>query len=117
MSRNTFTNSFGFSARCMAGNGLGAVPFHHVSPAGGFRTHAAHDAAGVAMAGLAGNGSLAGMEQAFLAAARDAGATTAPRPGRRLAETGSGLAALVMKLLPGRLGAGWLQGSQALAKL
>lgn len=110
MSRK-FSGSFEFSTRCMAGNGLGASPLHHIPFDGRVRTHPACDAAGIAAAGLAGHGSLAGIEAAFLAAARDGRATTAPRAERCAAPRLSRLAALVMKVLPRRLGSGWQQGS------
>src|SRR5689334_20196447 len=102
MSRN-FSGSFEFSARCMAGNGLGAVPLHHIPSGGHVRMHSASDVAGIAAAGLAPNGSLAGIEAAFLAAARDGRAMTAPRAERCAAPRVSRLAAFVMKVLPQRL--------------
>ena len=92
-------SSFEFSARCMAGNGLGAIPLHHIASAGRVRMHSAFDAAGISAAGLAGHGSLAGIEAAFLAAARDGRATTAPRAEPRAAPRLSRLAALVAKVL------------------
>ena len=94
MSRK-FTDSFEFSARCMAANGLGAIPLQHIGFDGGSRMHSARDAAGIATVGLAGNSSLASIDAAFLAAARDGGATTAPRAGRRAAPRMSRIAALL----------------------
>jgi hypothetical protein len=110
MSRK-FNGSFEFSARCMAGNGLGASPLHHIPFDGRVRMHSAWDVAGIAAVGLAGNGGLAGIEAAFLAAARDGRAMTPPRTERCAAPRLSRLAALVVKVLPRRLGSGWLPGS------
>jgi hypothetical protein len=108
MSRK-FTGSFEFSARCMAGNGLGAIPLHHIYA--GMRMHSAWDVAGIAAAGLARNGSLASIEADLLAAARDGRATTGLLTERCPAPRSSRLAALIMKVLPRRLGSAWLQGS------
>ena len=108
-------SSFGFSARCMAGNGLGAIPLHHIPSGGLVRMHSNCDVAGIAAAGLAPNGGLAGIEAAFRAAARDGRATPEPRAERCAAPRFSRLAALLGKMLPKvlpqRLRSGWLQGS------
>jgi hypothetical protein len=109
MSR-TFDGSFEFSARCMAGNGIGAIPLHHIPSGDRSRMHSTRDVAGIAAAGLAGHSNLASIDAAFLAAARDGRAATAPRTERRATPRLSMLAALVIKVLRGRMGSGWLQG-------
>jgi len=117
MSHKKPTGSFELSARCMAGNGLGAVPLHHVTFDGGFRAHSSRDAAGVATASLADNGGLAAMEGALLAIARDGNAMMGRRAGSREAPTMCRLAALVMQLLTGPRESSWLQGARAMAQL
>jgi hypothetical protein len=96
------TSTFEFSARCIAGSGLGAIPLHHVASSGYRRaSHYAADAAGIATAGLARFDGPVGVETAFLAAARD-GARITASPAARPATILSRLAALVLKLLPQR---------------
>jgi len=99
-------NSLEFSARCLAGNGVGAIPAHYARSFASDRLGGSvADAAGIGTAGLAGYAGLAGLEAAYLAASRDAVVMPASRPARRRAT----LAMLIRKLLPKRKRSGWPQ--------
>lgn len=66
-------NEMRITARCLAGNGLGAAPLHYFDAVGCIRaSRGVADAAGLtSLAGLAGHRELHDTEAAYLAAARD----------------------------------------------